>query len=183
MSVQLTPRSSEAQRGSARLNTVNMSEHAPREATPPPSLAALSLIAVIFINMLGFGIIVPLLPFYAKSFDASAWQIFRKVRFPAALPQIFVGLKTAMPLAVIGAVIGELVAADAGLGFVINQAGGSADTALAFAAIALGQMANAFACRSTSLPVWRVSCNRSGARLLMHSRSSEVELRPWVESF
>lgn len=38
-------------------------------------MAAPSLIAVIFINMLGFGIIVPLLPFYAKSFDAQPWQI------------------------------------------------------------------------------------------------------------
>ncbi len=38
-------------------------------------MAAPSLIAVIFINMLGFGIIVPLLPFYAKSFNAEAWQI------------------------------------------------------------------------------------------------------------
>jgi len=47
---------------------------APRAATPS-ALAAPSLIAVIFINMLGFGIIVPLLPFYAKSFDAPAWQI------------------------------------------------------------------------------------------------------------
>jgi MFS family permease len=38
-------------------------------------MAAPSLIAVIFINMLGFGIVVPLLPFYAKSFNAPAWQI------------------------------------------------------------------------------------------------------------
>lgn len=44
-------------------------------AATPSALAAPSLIAVIFINMLGFGIIVPLLPFYAKSFDAPAWQI------------------------------------------------------------------------------------------------------------
>ena len=41
----------------------------------PPRWAALSLIGIIFLNMLGFGIIVPLLPFYAKSFDASPWQI------------------------------------------------------------------------------------------------------------
>lgn len=41
----------------------------------PSPLAGPTLIAVIFINMLGFGIIVPLLPFYAKSFDAPAWQI------------------------------------------------------------------------------------------------------------
>ena len=43
--------------------------------TPAPRFAAASLIAVIFINMLGFGIIVPLLPFYAKSFNAAPWQI------------------------------------------------------------------------------------------------------------
>ena len=51
-----------------------MSEQASREASPP-RLAAPSLIAVIFINMLGFGIIVPLLPFYAKSMNAAPWQI------------------------------------------------------------------------------------------------------------
>ena len=51
-----------------------MSDTASRE-TAPSRWAAPSLIAVIFINMLGFGIIVPLLPFYAKSFDAPAWQI------------------------------------------------------------------------------------------------------------
>lgn len=51
-----------------------MSEPAPSRPGPTP-LAAPSLIAVIFINMLGFGIIVPLLPFYAKSFNAEPWQI------------------------------------------------------------------------------------------------------------
>ena len=40
------------------------------------SAAALpTLLSVMFINLLGFGIIVPLLPFYAKSFQAPAWQI------------------------------------------------------------------------------------------------------------
>ncbi|UTP40389.1 MFS transporter [Phenylobacterium sp. LH3H17] len=52
-----------------------MSDTAPQGASPPSSMAAPSLIAVIFINMLGFGIIVPLLPFYAKSFEAPPWQI------------------------------------------------------------------------------------------------------------
>ena len=42
----------------------------------PVSAAALpTLLSVMFINMLGFGIIVPLLPFYAKSFQAPAWQM------------------------------------------------------------------------------------------------------------
>jgi MFS family permease len=51
-----------------------MSDTAPREATPP-RWAAPSLIALIFLNQLGFGIVVPLLPFYAKSFNAPAWLI------------------------------------------------------------------------------------------------------------
>jgi DHA1 family tetracycline resistance protein-like MFS transporter len=51
-----------------------MSDTTPREASPSP-WAAPSLIAVIFINMLGFGIIVPLLPFFAKSMNAAPWQI------------------------------------------------------------------------------------------------------------
>ena len=45
------------------------------QETTAPRFAAASLIAVVFINMLGFGIIVPLLPFYAKSFDAPPWQM------------------------------------------------------------------------------------------------------------
>ena len=40
-----------------------------------PTLAAASLVSVMFINMLGFGIVIPLLPFYAQSFDAAPWQI------------------------------------------------------------------------------------------------------------
>ena len=51
--------------------------------------------------------------------------------------QIFVGLKVAISLAVIGAVIAEFVGADAGLGYVIVQSGASADTPLAFAAMTL----------------------------------------------
>lgn len=71
----------------------------------------------------------------ARSLTASRWQTLIKLRLPAALPQIFVGIKTAMPLAVIGALVGELFGSTAGLGFVIQNAG--ADTAVAFAAIAL----------------------------------------------
>lgn len=51
-----------------------MSDTAPREASPP-RWAAPSLIALIFLNQLGFGIVVPLLPFYAKSFNAQPWEI------------------------------------------------------------------------------------------------------------
>ncbi|WP_410815004.1 ABC transporter permease [Micromonospora sp. 067-2] len=72
-----------------------------------------------------------------RSWNASRWQSFRKVRFPAALPQIFVGLKVAMPLAAIGAVIGEFQAGERGLGYVILQYAGVGDYATAWAAILL----------------------------------------------
>jgi NitT/TauT family transport system permease protein len=71
----------------------------------------------------------------ARSLSASRWQTFVKVRLPGALPQVFVGLKVGLPLAVIGALLGELFGAGSGLGFVIATAG--SETALAFAAIAL----------------------------------------------
>ncbi|MFC0503472.1 ABC transporter permease [Micromonospora costi] len=72
-----------------------------------------------------------------RSWNASRWQAFRKVRFPAALPQIFVGLKVGMPLAAIGAVIGEFQAGEGGLGYVIQQYAGVGDTATSWAAIML----------------------------------------------
>jgi NitT/TauT family transport system permease protein len=71
------------------------------------------------------------------SLSASEWQAFRTVRFPAALPHVFVGLKVAISLAVVGAVIGEFVGASHGLGYVIVASGQNADTSLAFASITL----------------------------------------------
>jgi NitT/TauT family transport system permease protein len=72
-----------------------------------------------------------------RSLDASRLQTFRTVRLPAALPQIFVGLKVAMPLAVIGVVVGEMQYGESGLGTIIVQTSGQGDTATAFAAIVL----------------------------------------------
>ncbi|QSB15862.1 ABC transporter permease [Natronosporangium hydrolyticum] len=71
----------------------------------------------------------------ARSWDASRWRTFAKVRFPYALPQIFMGLKIAMPLALIGAVVGEFAGGNTGLAFVIRTASAGGNTALAFAAI------------------------------------------------
>ncbi|WP_127503842.1 ABC transporter permease [Actinoplanes solisilvae] len=72
-----------------------------------------------------------------RSMKATWWQTFVKVRLPWALPQIFVGLKVATPLAIIGAVIGEVVSPDRGLGSVITGSSASSDTPLAFAALVL----------------------------------------------
>ncbi|MFW5691340.1 MAG: ABC transporter permease [Chloroflexota bacterium] len=73
---------------------------------------------------------------------ASWWQTFTKLELPAAMPVLVTGLKTSATLAVIGAVVGEFVVADAGLGFLINVARQGYDTALVYvAAISLALMA------------------------------------------
>lgn len=59
----------------------------------------------------------------ARSLCATRWQTHLKIRLPYALPQILHGCKQAAPLAVIGAVVGELFGATAGLGFTIRSAG------------------------------------------------------------
>jgi NitT/TauT family transport system permease protein len=73
----------------------------------------------------------------ARALAVSGWQTYRKLRIPWALPQIFVGLKLGITLALVGTVVGEFAGGDRGLGYVIVASGGSADTALAFAAIML----------------------------------------------
>jgi ABC-type nitrate/sulfonate/bicarbonate transport system permease component len=56
-----------------------------------------------------------------RTFGASRWQIFRAVRWPAALPYFFSGLRVAATFSVIGAVFGELIGASAGLGYYIRH--------------------------------------------------------------
>ncbi|WP_395446648.1 ABC transporter permease (plasmid) [Aminobacter sp. UC22_36] len=70
-----------------------------------------------------------------RSMGASEWQTFFKIRLPAALPNIFGGFKVAVSLAVIGAVIGEYVAAERGLGYLQLQANSLFDTTLNFATV------------------------------------------------
>jgi NitT/TauT family transport system permease protein len=72
-----------------------------------------------------------------RSLSASWWQMFVKVRMRWALPQVFVGLKVAISLAVVGAIVAEIANPGQGLGSVIVLSGSSADTPLAFASITL----------------------------------------------
>jgi NitT/TauT family transport system permease protein len=71
------------------------------------------------------------------SMRASPWMVFRRLRMPAALPHLFTGCKVAVTFAVIGAVIGEFVAAQDGLGYLILMSSAQSQTPLAFAAILL----------------------------------------------
>lgn len=70
-----------------------------------------------------------------RSLEATRWQIFSKFRMPTALPELFSGMKIAITLAVIGAVIGEFVGSSEGLGFLLLTATSQLDTPLAFAAL------------------------------------------------
>ena len=70
-----------------------------------------------------------------RSLRASNTQIFWKLEVPAAMPVLMGGLKIGATLAVIGAVVGEFVGADQGLGFLINLGDGLYDTPLVFVAV------------------------------------------------
>jgi NitT/TauT family transport system permease protein len=70
-----------------------------------------------------------------KSLQASAWQRIIKLEIPSAMPVFLGGLRIGATLAVIGAVVGEFVGADKGLGFLVNVGRGLYDTALVFVAV------------------------------------------------
>jgi NitT/TauT family transport system permease protein len=70
-----------------------------------------------------------------RSLRATRLQILRYLEIPAALPIFLGGLRIGATLAVIGAVVGELVGSKQGLGFLINAARGQYDTALVFVAV------------------------------------------------
>ncbi|MEJ8848511.1 ABC transporter permease [Variovorax rhizosphaerae] len=133
------------------------------EALVEPYVAALQsvpkvAVAPIIVVWLGFGIsskvvIICLLTFFPvlvtsiagfkavdpdridllRSLSATPWQIFRKAKFPSALPYVFAGLNMAAAFSVVGAVVGEFVGAQAGLGVLILQMEAQADTGGSFA--------------------------------------------------
>lgn len=70
-----------------------------------------------------------------RSLQATHWQTFTRLEVPAALPVLLGGLRIGATLSVIGAVVGEFVGANRGLGFLINQGRGVYDTALVFVAV------------------------------------------------
>ena len=70
-----------------------------------------------------------------RSMGASTTKIIFRVRLPSALPQIFSGLKVAIALSVVGAIVGEFVGADRGLGYLLLTATGALDGPLVWAAL------------------------------------------------
>ena len=72
-----------------------------------------------------------------KTLDASRFDTFRRLEVPAALPYVFSGAKVAVAVSVIGAVFGELVGSDAGLGHAIQVGTAQLLTARVFAAVVI----------------------------------------------
>jgi NitT/TauT family transport system permease protein len=71
----------------------------------------------------------------SATMGAGPARTLRRIRLPASLPHLFSGLKVAATMAVTGAVVGEFVGADTGLGNVILQANGNVDTPTLFAGL------------------------------------------------
>lgn len=68
---------------------------------------------------------------------ASRWQVFTKIQLPGSLPYVFSGMKVAVVLAVAGAIVGEFIASEEGLGYLMLQVQVTLDTAAMFMAVLL----------------------------------------------
>jgi NitT/TauT family transport system permease protein len=73
--------------------------------------------------------------YLARSMGLGPFATFFKIQLPNALPSIFAGLKISITFAVVGAVVGEFVGGQGGLGYLLLLANGNMDTALLFAGI------------------------------------------------
>ena len=72
-----------------------------------------------------------------RTLKAGRWQVLKKIRIPNAVPYIFVGLKLNATMSVIGALVGEFVASEKGLGSLIITSGVTMETAPIFASLIL----------------------------------------------
>ena len=72
-----------------------------------------------------------------RTINGSRWQIFTKIQLPGSLPYIFSGMKVAVVLAVAGAIVGEFIASEEGLGYLMLQVQVNLDTAAMFMAVLL----------------------------------------------
>jgi NitT/TauT family transport system permease protein len=72
-----------------------------------------------------------------NALKGSRWQLFTKIQLPGALPYIFSGMKVAAILAVAGAIVGEFLGSDKGLGYLMLQVQVTLDTPAMFMAVIL----------------------------------------------
>ena len=105
-----------------------------------PRLIVTFLVAVFpWVTSLATGLIntSPDLIELGRSYKATWWQELVRIRFPSSVPFLFNGLKLAVTFAVVGATVGEFVAADKGLGYQIMAATAFFNTPVAFGALVI----------------------------------------------
>ena len=73
----------------------------------------------------------------ARAMQGSRFQVFCAVNLPHAMPAIFSGLKVSVTLAVVGAVVGEFVGSNSGIGYVMQRSIGTFDLPTMFAALVI----------------------------------------------
>jgi NitT/TauT family transport system permease protein len=95
----------------------------------------LTFFPLLIASMSGFQILDDRLLYLTKSMGATGWQTFRYLRFPAALPVIFSGLKTSATIAATAAIVAEFVGANKGLGYVLLRGTSTMDIELVFAVL------------------------------------------------
>ena len=105
----------------------------------PNSIMAFSIAVfpILLTTARGLREIEPELLDLVKSLKGSRWQLFTKIQLPGALPYIFSGMKVGAILAVAGAVVGEFLGSDKGLGYLMLQVQVTLDTPAMFMAVLL----------------------------------------------
>ena len=105
----------------------------------PNSLMAFSICVfpILLTTARGLREIEPELLDLVRSLKGSRWQLFAKIQLPGALPYIFSGMKVGAILAVAGAIVGEFLGSDKGLGYLMLQVQVTLDTPAMFMAVLL----------------------------------------------
>ena len=103
----------------------------------PNSIMAFSIAVfpILLTTARGLREIEPELLDLVRSLKGSRWQLFIKIQLPGALPYIFAGMKVGAILAVAGAVVGEFLGSDKGLGYLMLQVQVTLDTPAMFMAV------------------------------------------------
>jgi NitT/TauT family transport system permease protein len=95
----------------------------------------IAIFAIVIDAVLGLRTVDPDMLALGHTLKGSPLKMLMKIRFPNALPSIFAGMKVGISLALVGTIVGEFVAAQRGLGYVIMSAQGAFDTTRVFAAL------------------------------------------------
>ena len=95
------------------------------------------MIPIVLTKEQGMSEVEPELLELVRTLRGSNWQIFTKIQLTGALPYIFSGMKVAAVLAVAGAIVGEFLGSEKGLGYLMLQVQVTLDTAAMFMAVML----------------------------------------------